>query len=438
MSILFVVIGIILLIVLILGLKYNPFVAFVIASIFVGIAEGMKSADVVTAIQRGIGDTLGTIVLILGFGAMLGKMVADSGAAQRISSKLIGLFGIKNIQWAMVITGFMVGIPMFYNVGFVVLIPLVFTVAASSGLPLLYVGIPLLASLSVTHGFLPPHPSPIAICTMFDADVGKTIGYGIIISIPAIIVAGPYFGKTLKKVKASPIKEFVSSRILSEDEMPGIWSSVLTTLMPVILIGMYSFSTIFLQEGNRLRSVLGFLGDPVIAMLISLLAAVYLLGIGRGKKMSEIMESLGNSIGSITMVLLIIAGAGAFKQVLISSGVSDDIAGLLTKSNMSPLLLAWLIAAVIRICIGSATVAGLTTAGILIPLATGGTVNKELMVLAIGAGSLMLSHINDSGFWMYKEYFNLSVKDTFKTWTVMETIVSIIGLFGVLIADLIL
>lgn len=438
MSILLVVIGIILLIVLILGLKYNPFVAFVIASIFVGIAEGMKSADVITAIQQGIGDTLGSIVLILGFGAMLGKMVADSGAAQRISSKLIGLFGIRNIQWAMVITGFMVGIPMFYNVGFVVLIPLVFTVAASSGLPLLYVGIPLLASLSVTHGFLPPHPSPIAICSMFGADVGKTIGYGIIVSIPAIIVAGPYFGKTLKKVKASPIKEFVNSRILTEDEMPGIWSSVLTTLMPVILIGMYSFSTIFLPEGNRLRSVLGFLGDPVIAMLISLLAAVYILGIGRGKKMSEIMESLGNSIGSITMVLLIIAGAGAFKQVLISSGVSNDIAGLLTKSDMSPLLLAWLIAAVIRICIGSATVAGLTTAGILIPLATGGTVNKELLVLAIGAGSLMLSHINDSGFWMYKEYFNLSVKDTFKTWTVMETIVSTLGLFGVLIADLII
>ncbi len=438
MSIVLVVIGIILLIVLIIGLKYNPFVAFIIASIFVGIAEGMKSADVITAIQQGIGDTLGSIVLILGFGAMLGKMVADSGAAQRISSKLIGLFGIRNIQWAMVITGFMVGIPMFYNVGFVVLIPLVFTVAASSGLPLLYVGIPLLASLSVTHGFLPPHPSPIAICAMFGADVGKTIGYGIIISIPAIIVAGPYFGKTLKKVKASPIKEFVSSRILREDEMPGIWSSVLTTLMPVILIGMYSVSTIFLPEGNSLRSVLGFLGDPVIAMLFSLLAAVYLLGIGRGKKMSGIMESLGNSIGSITMVLLIIAGAGAFKQVLISSGVSNDIAGLLTKSDMSPLLLAWLIAAVIRICIGSATVAGLTTAGILIPLATGGTVNKELMVLAIGAGSLMLSHINDSGFWMYKEYFNLSVKDTFKTWTVMETIVSTIGLFGVLIADLIL
>lgn len=438
MSIFWVVIGILFLVLLIIVLKYNPFIAFVITSLFVGVAEGMKAIDVITSIQQGIGDTLGSLVLILGFGAMLGKMVADSGAAQRISTKLTDLFGIGNIQWAMVLTGFMVGIPMFYNVGFVVLIPLVFTVAASTGLPLLYVATPLLASLSVTHGFLPPHPSPIAICTMFGADIGKTIGFGIIISIPAIIVAGPFFGKTLKKIKASPIKEFVSSRAMSDDEMPGIGISVLTTLMPVILIGAYSVSTIFLTEENRLRSVLEFIGDPVMAMLISLILSVYLLGTRRGKSMTDIMNSLGNSIGSITMVLLIIAGAGAFKQVLVSSGVSDDIAGLLTKSSMSPLLLAWLIAAVIRICIGSATVAGLTTAGILLPLATGGTVNKELLVLSIGAGSLMLSHINDSGFWMYKEYFNLSVKDTFKTWTVMETIVSVIGLLGVLVADLLI
>lgn len=438
MSIALVILGILLLLLLIIVFKYNAFIAFIIVSIFVGIAEGMPAGKVVSSIQQGIGETLGSLVLILGFGAMLGKMVADSGAAQRISSKLIALFGVKNIQWAMVLTGFMVGIPMFYNVGFVVLIPLVFTIAASSGLPLLYVGIPILASLSVTHGFLPPHPSPTAIAAMFGADIGKTMGYGILISIPAIIIAGPLFGRTLKNVNASPIKEFVNPKILTDNEMPGIWSSVLVTIMPVLLIGLFSVSKIFLPEGNEIRSFLGFIGDPVIAMLVSLLAAIYLLGIGRGKKMAEIMDSLGHSIGSITMVILIIAGAGGFKQVLVNSGVSEDIAKLLTMSNMSPLLLAWLIAALLRICIGSATVAGLTTAGILIPLATNGTVNKELMVLAIGSGSLMLSHINDSGFWMYKEYFNLSLKDTFKTWTVMETLVSTIGLAGVLIADMII
>jgi len=326
---------------------------------------------------------------------------------------------------------------MFYNVGFVVLIPLVFTVAASTGLSLMYVGIPLLASLSVTHGFLPPHPSPTAIATMFGADMGKTMGYGIIVSIPAIIIAGPLFSRTLTKIKASPIKEFVNPRVLKNEEMPGIWNSVLATLLPVILIGTASVSSFLFPEGNKIRTILGFLGDPVVAMLLSLLSAVYFLGLKRGKKMTEIMDSIAHSVGSITMVLLIIAGAGGFKQVLVNSGVSENIAELLNKSSISPLLLAWIISALLRICVGSATVAGLTTASILLPLAVNGTVNKELFVLSIGAGSLMLSHVNDTGFWMFKEYFNLSVKDTFLTWSIMETLVSIIGLAGVLILNLI-
>jgi len=436
MPILFVVLGIILLLVLIIVFKINAFISFIIVSILLGIAEGMQIPKVISSIQQGIGETLGLLVLILGFGAMLGKIVADSGAAQRIATKLISLFGLKNIQWALVITGFVVGIPMFYNVGFVVLIPLVFTVAASTGLSLMYVGIPLLASLSVTHGFLPPHPSPTAIATMFGADIGKTMGYGIITSIPAIIIAGPLFGRVIKNVKATPIKEFVNPRILSDDEMPGIWNSVLATLLPVLLIGGASISSLVFPEGNKIRAGLGFIGDPVVAMLLSLLSAIYFLGLSRGRKMPEIMDSLGYSVASITMVLLIIAGAGAFKQILVNSGVSDNIAGLLNKSSISPLLLAWMISALLRICVGSATVAGLTTAGILLPLATSGTVNKELMVLAIGAGSLMLSHVNDTGFWMFKEYFNLSVKDTFLTWSIMETLVSVIGLLGVLLINL--
>jgi Gnt-I system high-affinity gluconate transporter len=438
MPILFVVLGIILLLVLIIVFKINAFISFIIVSILLGIAEGMQVPKVISSIQQGIGETLGLLVLILGFGAMLGKIVADSGAAQRIATRLTALFGLKNIQWALVITGFVVGIPMFYNVGFVVLIPLVFTVAASTDLSLMYVGIPLLASLSVTHGFLPPHPSPTAIATMFGADIGKTMGYGILTSIPAIIIAGPLFARVIKNIKASPIREFVNPRILTDDEMPGIWNSVLATLLPVLLIGGASISTIVLPEDNKIRNILGFIGDPVVAMLLSLLSAVYFLGLSRGRKMTEIMDSLGHSVGSITMVLLIIAGAGGFKQVLVNSGVSDNIATLLNKSSISPLLLAWIISALLRICVGSATVAGLTTAGILLPLATSGTVNKELMVLAIGAGSLMLSHVNDTGFWMFKEYFNLSVKDTFLTWSVMETLVSVIGLLGVLLINLLI
>jgi Gnt-I system high-affinity gluconate transporter len=438
MSLLIVLSGIILLLVLILFFRINALIAFVIVSILIGIAEGMPITGIVTSIQHGIGETLGSLLMILGLGTMLGKLVADSGAAQRITSKLINLFGIKYLQWAVVLTGFLVGIPMFYAVGFVVLIPLVFTIAASTGLPLLYVGIPMLASLSVTHGYLPPHPSPTAIAVMFGADMGKTLFYGIIVGIPAILISGPIFSRTIKNINATPIKEFVNPRVLKDEEMPGTLVSIMITLLPVILIGIASVSNLFLAEGGRIRMILGFIGDPVIAMLISLLSAVYFLGLARKRKIGEIMDSLGQSVGSITMVLLIIAGAGALKQVLVDSGVSDNIAALLSLSGLSPLILAWIIAAVLRICVGSATVAGLTTAGIILPVVSNGGVSKELMVLAIGAGSLMLSHVNDGAFWMFKEYFNLSVKETLATWTVMETIISIVGIAGILLLNLLL
>jgi Gnt-I system high-affinity gluconate transporter len=296
----------------------------------------------------------------------------------------------------------------------------------------------MLASLSVTHGFLPPHPSPTAIAVMFGADIGKILLYGILLSFPVIIVAGPVFSKTLKKINAQPLKEFVNPRILQEKDMPGTWNSIITTLLPVILIGASSLSVLFFNEGQIIRIVLSAIGDPVIAMLISLIVAVLTLGIGRGRKIGEIMDSLAQSIASITMVLLIIAGAGGLKQVLVDSGTSTYIAGLLTGSTISPLLLGWIISAVLRICVGSATVAGLTTAGIILPLATGGTVNKELLVLSIGAGSLIFSHVNDGGFWLVKEYFSLSVKETLATWSVMETIISITGLAGVMLLSLIL
>jgi Gnt-I system high-affinity gluconate transporter len=430
--------GIVLLLVLIIVLKINPFISFVIISVLLGISEGMPVLKVVTSIQKGIGDTLGSLVMILGFGAMLGSLVAESGAAQKITSRLIRLFGIKRIQWALVLAGFIVGIPMFYTVGFVVLIPLVFTIAASTGMPLIYVGIPMLASLSVTHGLLPPHPSPTAIAEMFGADMGKTIMYGIIVSIPVIVIAGPLYSKTIRNIKATPLKEFVNTRSLNDEETPGIRISLITTLLPVLLIGISSASTLVLPEPSTAGTILKFTGDPVIAMLISVLVAIYFLGIARGKKINGIMDSLVRSVSSITMIFLIIAGAGGFKQVLVDSGTSDNIAVLFSHFAISPLLLAWIIAAILRICVGSATVAGLTTAGIVLPLATGGTVNKELLVLAIGAGSLIFSHVNDGGFWLFKEYFNLSIKDTFLTWTVMEVLISVIAILGILILNALL
>ncbi|WP_027076965.1 gluconate:H+ symporter [Maribacter antarcticus] len=436
MPLLIVISGILLLFILIAKFKLNPFITFIIVSLFVGIAEGMEPVAVVDSIQKGIGNILGFLVIILGLGAMLGKLVADSGAAQRITTKLVEKFGKKNIQWAVVLTGFIVGIPMFYSVGFVILIPLVFTIAAATGLPLLYVGLPMLASLSVTHGYLPPHPAPTAIAEIFQADIGKTLFYGILVAIPAIIVGGPLLSRTMKNIKASPLKEFINPSILKDNEMPGTGISIFTALLPVILIGISAVASLMLPEGSTALKALAFIGNPVIAMLISVLVAIYTLGLARGKKMKEVMDSIASAITGITMVLLIIAGAGALKQVLIDSGVSEYIGEMLQGSAISPLILAWLIATVIRVCVGSATVAGLTAAGIVLPLATGANVSPELMVLAIGSGSLMLSHVNDSGFWLFKEYFNLSIKDTLKTWTVMETTVGVMGLVGVLVLDI--
>ncbi len=438
MPLLIVAFGIILLIVLITLVKLETFVAFVLVSFLVGIAEGMHPVDLITSIENGIGSTLGSLVMILGFGAMLGKLVAESGAAQRISSKLINLFGIKYVQWAMVLTGFIVGISMFYSVGFVILIPIIFTVAAATRLPLLYVGIPMIAALSVTHGFLPPHPSPTAISIMFKADIGKTLLYGIIIAIPSIIIAGPLFGSTLRKIPAKPLKEFVNPRILSEEEMPGIWASILTAILPVILIISATITDLAGLKDTVTGKIIQFAGNPPVALLISLLVAVYTLGLSRGKKMKEISATMSKSVVGITSVLLIIAGAGILKQVLTDSGVSNYIAELMSHSNLSPLFLGWLIAAVLRISVGSATVSALTAGGIMLPMVTAGQVNAELMVISIGAGSLVLSQVNDVGFWLYKEYFTLSVKDTLRTWTVMETIVGVCGLLGVLIINLII
>lgn len=435
MPLLIVVLGIILLIVLITVIKLDTFISFVIVSLAVGFAEGMKPAQIIQSVESGIGSTLGSLVMILGFGAMLGKLVAESGAAQRISSSLINIFGIKNIQWAMVLTGFIVGIPMFYNVGFVILVPLVFTVASATGLSLLYVGIPLLASLSVTHGFLPPHPSPTAIAVMFNADIGKILLYGIVISIPAIILAGPFFARTLKKINATPLKEFVNPKLLSDKEMPGLGISIFSALLPVILIIISTIISLTPLKETLAGQAFSFIGTPSIALLISILVAICTLGLARGKRMKEISEMITKSVTGITMVLLIIAGAGILKQVLTDSGVSKYIAEMLSQTTISPLFLGWLIAVVIRVCVGSATVAGLTAAGIILPMVTGGEVNAELMVISIGAGSLMLSHVNDVGFWMFKEYFTLSLKDTFLSWTIMETIVGLTGLAGVLLLN---
>ena len=416
---------------LIIGwLKFNPFISFILVSIGVGLALGQTGSDVVTSVQNGIGELLQSLVLILGFGAILGKQLADTGAAQSITQGLIRVFGKKRIRPALILTGFIIGIPMFYAVGFVILVPIIFIMAAATGLPLLFMAVPVLATLSVTHGYLPPHPAPTTVSEMISADVGLVLQYGIIIAWPAIIAATLY-SRTLKSMKATPLKELSVKELLPEDELPPFSSSLAVALLPVILILLRSFADRLSLPGLFME-IIDFSGEASMALLISVLLAIPLLGL-RKFSMAEISAQMVDALKSIAPVLLIIAGAGALKAVITDSGAGDYISETVSSWSIHLLLLAWLIAVILRICIGSATVASLTTAGILLPTIAASSVQPELVVLAIGAGSLGFSHVNDGGFWLFKEYFNLSIKDTFKSWTVMETIVSIVGLIGVFV-----
>ncbi len=435
MPILIVTAGIILLIVLITVFKIDAFISFIVVGLVTGLLLGMSVKDLSNSIQTGIGSTLGFLAIILTFGAMLGKMVAVSGAARKISLGLMSVFGENKIRLALMISGFIVGIPMFFSVGFIILVPLIFTIAATARIPMVYAALPMIASLSVTHGLLPPHPAPVALVGVFGANMGKTLLYGIIIAIPIILIAGLLFSSTLKKYTSTPLKIFYDPEQEQSNDMPGFTPSILVALSPVILLGLAAILQNFISEGSFFFETISFINDPMVVMLLAVVAAVYFLGVRRGLKIPEIMNHLGNSVKDIALIMLVIAGAGALKQIMSDSGVSDYIAANLQELQMSALVLGWLIAALIRIAVGSATVAAMTSAGIIAPFALQQGVDPNMLVLSVGAGSLILGHVNDTGFWLFKEYFNLSVKDTFKTWSVMETIISVLGLGGVLILN---
>lgn len=426
--------GIICFILLILWIKLDTFISFIIVSVGLGLASGLDIRQISDAIQKGIGSIMGSLVTILGFGAMLGKLIADSGAAQQITQSLVRLSGIRRIQWAMALSGFLVGLPMFYSAGFMVLLPLIFAVGASTRLPLLYLGIPVLAALSVAHGFLPPHPSATAVAIQLNAPIGKTLLFGIIVAIPTIILAGIVFGKTMRKYNPVPNPQLLTVTLMEPKDLPGLGLSLCAALMPLILLSATALLSLVPGEMPLKRAV-AFLGDANMAMLIAVLAGIYLLGIRRGKSMRTLMKSLEDAFKGIAPVLLIIAGAGVFMQVMSEGGVNGYIAGLLVHTTISPLILGWCVAALIRVCTGSSTVAALTAVGILLPLLQHSTIRPELLVLSIGAGSMTFSHVNDGGFWLFKEYFNLTIRQTFATWTIMETMVSVAGLLMVLLLN---
>ena len=446
MPLFIVALGVVLLIVLISVFKMNTFVSLLIISFIASLALGVPMEKTVLTIESGIGGTLGHIALIFGLGAMLGKLIADSGGAKRIALTLIHKFGEKRIQWAVVVSSFIVGIAMFFEVGLVLLIPIVFSIEKELKVSPLYLGIPMLAALLATHAFLPPHPGPTVIAGEYGADIGTVLLYGIIVAIPSVILAGPVFTKFAKKIvpnaftKDGNISSLGEQKVLKLEETPAFGISLLTAIFPVILMLLATILSIIKNTAGMPDSfffkVVNLIGNPSTAMLISLLLAFYTMGIRRNIPIKQVMAACSSSIASIGMMLLIIGGGGAFKQVLIAGGVGDYIALLFQGSSMSPILLAWIVAAILRVSLGSATVAALSTAGLVIPMLAASHVNLALVTLATGAGSAIASHVNDAGFWMVKEYFGLSLKETFATWTLLSTIVSVSGLLFILLLSL--
>ena len=412
--------------------KVQPLLAFVVAAMVAALMLGMPLAKIPGAIEKGIGDLLGSLVVVICVGAVFGKLIADSGAARRIAVSLIDTMGPNRMPVAMTVTGFVVGLPLYYNVGFVLMIPLIFSLVYQSGRPAVALGMPLLAGLSIAHGFLPPHPSPTALVAAVHADMGKTLLYGMLVAIPTLIIAGPVFAMTLKHIRAQPAAIF-RSEPKPDHELPGTFASFFTALLPVVLLGVLTLITLLRPE---LAQPLAFFSNPMVVMLASYVVAIFTLGLGRGQTLPQVMGSAQEALREIAPILLIIAGAGGLKQVMTESGVSAQLGAQLASLPVPPLLLGWAVATLIRVCLGSATVAGVTAAGVVGPLAETSGVDPNLMVLAVGAGSLMFSHVNDSAFWMFKEYFGLSLKDTFRSWTMMETLVGTFGIIFVLLLSL--
>lgn len=442
---LIVALAIVILLGLIMWLKLNTFVSLIITAMLTGIMLGMPLSKVIGTIETGMGSTLGHIALIFGLGAMLGKLLADGGGATRIAHTLINKFGQKRIQWAVVTASFIIGIALFFEVGLVLLIPIVFTIAKESKVSTLYLGIPMTAALSVTHGFLPPHPGPVMIAKEFGADIGQVLLFGFIVAIPVTIIAGPIFTRFAKRAipeaftKSGDLASLGKQKTFNIDETPSFGISALTALLPVFIMLISTIVDLLTGSPENPQGILGFIsfiGEAGTAMLISVLFAIYSMGLKRGYKVTEVMDTLTNAIYPIGMMLLIIGGGGAFKQILIDGGVGKTVESLFTDTAMSPILLAWIVAAVLRLALGSATVAAISTVGIVMPLLESSDANLALVVLATGAGSVIASHVNDAGFWMFKEYFSLTMKETFLSWTLLETVISVSGIIFILFISL--
>lgn len=437
LPIIWVALGVVLLLILNMKFKINGMLALLLAAVFVGVCEGLPLEAIGKSIENGVGSTLGHLALIILFGAILGKLMVDSGAAQRVSSTLLKKFGPQKVQWAILVIGLIFGLAMFYEVAFLILAPLIISIAREAKIPFLKLGITMVAAATTAHSLFPPQPGPTALVTAFHADMGMVYIYGIIVAIPTVICSGILLPKLLGNLDR-PIPELLESqKVFSDDEMPSFAISLLVPLIPAMIITGVTVLKLFIAKNSVVLPFLNFIGSAQISMLIAVLVSLFAFGVNRGRSMSDVMKSYTVAIEKVAMVVFIIGAGGAFKQIIMDTGVGDYIADMMRHSSVSPLIMAWFITVLLRLATGAGTVSAITAAGIVGPMITTFNVNPALMVLATASGSNTLTHVNDAAFWLFKEYFGLSIKDTFKTWGLLELTNSVVGLLIVLLLSLV-
>mgnify|MGYP000930420492 FL=1 len=434
-----------LLLFMVLRLKISAFISLLVTAIYVGIAAGMPLREVLKAIEEGMAGTLGFVATVVGLGAIFGQILESSGGAQSLAHHLIRSFGIKRAPWAMTLTGFLVAIPVFFDVGFIILVPIVYALSRDSKRSLLYYAIPLLAGLAVTHSFIPPTPGPVAVADILNAQLGWVILMGTLLGIPVAIIAGPLFGRYIaKKIHLDPPPETEGSGVeVDRQELPSFRIILAMIFIPLLLILLNTVTTLSVAKGwvrqSLATDLLEFVGHPFSALIIATLAALYFLGIRRGMQRAQLLELSTRALGPAGIIILITGAGGVLKQMMTASGMGEAIASSMAGSAMPPILLAWLLAAAVRVTQGSATVAMITAAGLIAPVITHLQLSdpqRALVVIAISSGATLLSHVNDSGFWLVGKYLGMNERQTLQSWTVMESLIAVSGLLLTLGANL--
>jgi len=433
-----------LLFLLVIKFKIHAFISLMMTSVFVGLLTGMPLMNIIKSVQDGMGDVLGFIAIVVGIGAIFGEILQVSGGAEALSRTMLRKFGEERSSWALMTTGFIIAIPVFLDVGFIILVPMAYALSRKTGRSVLYYAIPLLAGLAVTHAFVPPTPGPIAVAEIIDAQLGWVILFGFIVGFPTAVIAGPYFGRYIaKKIHIDPPDITVEQKMLAEnnqDDLPSFTWVVFLIALPLVLILMSTIADLAITSAwlpdNRLMEIIRFLGHPFIALLIATLAAMYVLGVKRNYTGNQLMQVANKALGPAGLIILVTGAGGVFKQILVDSGVGAALAETVSNKNIPPVVLAYLLAVIIRLTQGSATVAMITAAGMVAPVIQvvgTGEMGKALVVLAIAAGATTFSHVNDSGFWLVGKYLNMTEKQTLRSWSVMETIISVVGFALVLL-----